>query len=225
MPQKQSTDTLLNKVETVKLIEAMGKLFPEAKAELTHKNPFELLIAVILSAQTTDVAVNKVTPALFEAYPTPEAMSEADVEDIMDKIKTIGLYRNKAKFVKSCACDLVEKFNSQVPSTHKELQSLAGVGRKTANVVMSVAFDEPAIAVDTHVQRISKKFSICEEGASVKQVEDALMEKLPKELWSIAHHRMIFFGRYQCPARAHDHEQCVEKIKEAIKMNEEEKNA
>lgn len=213
MPQKQK-QALLNKVETVQLIEAMGKMFPEAKAELDHKNAFELLIAVILSAQTTDIAVNKVTPGLFEAYPTPELMSEANVEDIMDKIKTIGLYRNKAKFIKSCARDLVEKFNSEVPKTHKELQSLAGVGRKTANVVMSVAFDEPAIAVDTHVQRISKKFGICEESATVKQVEEALMEKLPKELWSIAHHRMIFFGRYQCPARAHDHALCVERVKE-----------
>lgn len=215
MPQKQK-QALLNKVETVQLIEAMGKMFPEAKAELDHKNAFELLIAVILSAQTTDIAVNKVTPGLFEAYPTPELMSEANVEDIMDKIKTIGLYRNKAKFIKSCASDLVEKFNSEVPKTHKELQSLAGVGRKTANVVMSVAFDEPAIAVDTHVQRISKKFGICEESATVKQVEEALMEKLPKELWSIAHHRMIFFGRYQCPARAHDHALCVERVKEHI---------
>lgn len=215
MPQKQK-QALLNKVETVQLIEAMGKMFPEAKAELDHKNAFELLIAVILSAQTTDIAVNKVTPGLFEAYPTPELMSEANVEDIMDKIKTIGLYRNKAKFIKSCARDLVEKFNSEVPKTHKELQSLAGVGRKTANVVMSVAFDEPAIAVDTHVQRISKKFGICEESATVKQVEEALMEKLPKELWSIAHHRMIFFGRYQCPARAHDHALCVERVKEHI---------
>lgn len=215
MPQKQK-QALLNKVETVQLIEAMGKMFPEAKAELDHKNAFELLIAVILSAQTTDIAVNKVTPGLFEAYPTPELMSEANVEDIMDKIKTIGLYRNKAKFIKSCSRDLVEKFNSEVPKTHKELQSLAGVGRKTANVVMSVAFDEPAIAVDTHVQRISKKFGICEESATVKQVEEALMEKLPKELWSIAHHRMIFFGRYQCPARAHDHALCVERVKEHI---------
>lgn len=214
LPKQQK---LLNKVETVKLIEAMGEMFPEAKAELDHKNAFELLIAVILSAQTTDVAVNKVTPLLFEAYPTPEAMMEADVEDIMEKIKTIGLYRNKAKFIKSCARDLVEKFNSEVPRTHNELQSLAGVGRKTANVVMSVAFDEPAIAVDTHVQRISKKFGICEQTATVKQVEEALMEKLPKELWSIAHHRMIFFGRYQCPARTHDHEQCIAKLKEYMK--------
>lgn len=194
----------------------MGKMFPNAKAELEHKNSFELLIAVILSAQTTDVAVNKVTPSLFETYPTPETLMNADVDDIMNKIKTIGLYRNKAKFIKSCSRDLVEKFNSVVPKTHKDLQSLAGVGRKTANVVMSVAFNEPAIAVDTHVERISKKFGICEESATVIQVENTLMEKLPKELWSTAHHRMIFFGRYQCKARTHDHEQCISKLREFI---------
>jgi len=210
---------LLSKKETTALIEAMGELFPEAKAELTHKNPFELLIAVILSAQTTDVGVNKATPKLFEAYPTPEAMMNAEVEDIMDKIKTIGLYRNKAKFLKKCATQLVEEFDGEVPSTHKELQSLAGVGRKTANVVMSVAFDEPAIAVDTHVERISKKFKIVDQEATVIQVEKTLMKKLPKELWSIAHHRMIFFGRYQCPARAHDHDECVRKVTEIIEKN------
>ncbi|WP_034303460.1 endonuclease III [Alkalibacterium sp. AK22] len=209
---------MLNAAETTRLIEAMGVMFPDAEAELTHKNAFELLIAVILSAQTTDIAVNKVTPALFEAYPTPEMLMEADLEDIMDKLKTIGLYRNKAKFIKKCSKDLVERFGSVVPSTHKELESLAGVGRKTANVVLSVAFNEPAIAVDTHVDRVSKKFGICEPNATVRQVEEALMHKLPKELWSIAHHRMIFFGRYQCPARAHDHDQCIAKIAEASRM-------
>lgn len=207
---------LLNATETTKLIEAMGVLYPDAKAELTHKNTFELLIAVILSAQTTDVGVNKVTPQLFEAYPNPEAMMEAEVEEIMDKINTIGLYRNKAKFLKKCSEDLVVRFNGEVPRTHKELESLAGVGRKTANVVMSVAFDEPAIAVDTHVERISKRFNICSQKATVKQVEEILMEKLPRELWSIAHHRMIFFGRYQCPARAHDHDECVRKVSEVM---------
>lgn len=207
---------LLSSKETTELIEAMGELFPNAKAELTHKNAFELLIAVILSAQTTDVGVNKATPRLFQAYPTPEAMMHADVEDIMDKIKTIGLYRNKAKFLKKCATQLVEDFDGKVPNTHKELQSLAGVGRKTANVVMSVAFDEPAIAVDTHVERISKRFNIVDQKATVIQVEKTLMKKLPKELWSIAHHRMIFFGRYQCPARAHNHEECVNKIADII---------
>lgn len=210
------TDNLLTSEEATKVIRAMGELFPEAKAELNHDSPFQLLIAVILSAQTTDVGVNKVTPGLFEAYPTPEALMQADREDIMEKIKTIGLYRNKAKFIKSCATDIVERFGGEVPQTRKELQSLAGVGRKTANVVMSVAFDEPAIAVDTHVNRISKKFNIAPEDASIRQVENCLMEKLPEDLWSQAHHWLIFFGRYQCPARDHDHEECVRKVYDIV---------
>lgn len=210
------TDNLLTSEEATKVIRAMGELFPEAKAELNHDSPFQLLIAVILSAQTTDVGVNKVTPGLFEAYSTPEALMQADREDIMEKIKTIGLYRNKAKFIKSCATDIVERFGGEVPQTRKELQSLAGVGRKTANVLMSVAFDEPAIAVDTHVNRISKKFNIAPEDASIRQVENCLMEKLPEDLWSQAHHWLIFFGRYQCPARDHDHEECVRKVYDIV---------
>lgn len=209
-------DELLTSVETIRLIEAMGKLFPDAKAELIHQNPFELLISVILSAQTTDVSVNKVTPALFRAYPTPDKLMEAPLEDIMNKIKTIGLYRNKSKYIKNCSRELVEKFGGEVPSTHAELESLSGVGRKTANVVLSVAFNKPAIAVDTHVERLSKKFNICSQKATVKQVEEILMEKLPEELWSIAHHRLIFFGRYQCPARTHDHSVCIEKLKQQM---------
>lgn len=205
---------LLNKAETTKVIEAMGKIFPDAKAELDHKNAFELLIAVILSAQTTDIGVNKATPKLFEAYPTPELMMEAELEDLEDKIKTIGLYRNKAKFIKNTATMLVEKFDGEVPRNRKELESLSGVGRKTANVVMSVAFNEPAIAVDTHVERVSKRLNIVDENATVIQVEKTLMEKIPKELWSVAHHRLIFFGRYQCPARKHDHDECIARLEE-----------
>lgn len=192
----------------------MGRIYPEAKAELEHKSPFELLIAVILSAQTTDIGVNKVTPGLFEAYPTPEAMMHAEINDLEDKIKTIGLYRNKAKFIKNTSKKLVEEFDGQVPFNRKDLESLPGVGRKTANVVLSVAFNEPAIAVDTHVERIAKKFHIVEEDASVIQVEKTLMAKLPKELWSQAHHWLIFFGRYQCPARKHNHDECVALVKE-----------
>lgn len=208
------TKQLLNKIETTKVIKAMGKIFPEAKAELDHKNAFELLIAVILSAQTTDIGVNKATPKLFEAYPTPDLMMAAELEDLEDKIRTIGLYRNKAKFIKKTSTMLVEEFNGKVPSNRKDLESLPGVGRKTANVVMSVAFNEPAIAVDTHVERVSKKLNIVDEDATVIQVEKTLMEKLPRELWSIAHHRLIFFGRYQCPARKHNHDECIAIIEE-----------
>lgn len=207
---------LLNETETTQVIKAMGRIYPEAKAELDHQSPFELLIAVILSAQTTDIGVNKVTPKLFEVYPTPELMMEAEIADLEDKLKTIGLYRNKAKFIKKTAAMLVENFNGEVPNTRKELESLPGVGRKTANVVLSVAFNQPAIAVDTHVERIAKRFNIVEESASVIQVENALMEKLPEELWSQAHHWLIFFGRYQCPARKHNHEECIKIVEKHI---------
>lgn len=210
---------LLNETETTQVIKAMGRIYPEAKAELDHQSPFELLIAVILSAQTTDIGVNKVTPQLFEAYPTPELMMKAEIEDLEDKLKTIGLYRNKAKFIKKTAAMLVENYNGEVPNTRKELESLSGVGRKTANVVLSVAFNQPAIAVDTHVERIAKRFNIVEENASVIQVENSLMEKLPEELWSQAHHWLIFFGRYQCPARKHDHDQCIALVKEHMNEN------
>lgn len=214
MPEVQK---LLNEIETTQVIEAMGRIFPEAKAELDHDSPFELLIAVILSAQTTDVGVNKATPNLFKAYPTPEAMMEADIADLEDKLKTIGLYRNKAKFIKKTSRMIVEDFNGEVPKTRKELESLSGVGRKTANVVLSVAFNQPAIAVDTHVERIAKKFNIVEETASVLKVENTLMEKLPEALWSRAHHWLIFFGRYQCPARKHDHDLCIAIVEKNIK--------
>lgn len=207
---------LLNETEATQVIKAMGRIYPEAKAELDHQSPFELLIAVILSAQTTDIGVNKVTPQLFEAYPTPELMMKAEIEDLEDKLKTIGLYRNKAKFIKKTAAMLVENYNGEVPNTRKELESLSGVGRKTANVVLSVAFNQPAIAVDTHVERIAKRFNIVEESASVIQVENALMEKLPEELWSQAHHWLIFFGRYQCPARKHNHEECIKIVEKHI---------
>lgn len=205
-------EKLLTSSETIQVIEAMGRMFPEAKAELDHRNAFELLIAVILSAQTTDVGVNRVTPALFAAYPTPEALMNANVEDIQNKIKTIGLYRNKAKYIKACASHLVHDFNGEVPHTRKELESLPGVGRKTASVVLSVAFGTPAIAVDTHVERISKLLGIAPQDATVRQVEETLKEKLPKEMWSLAHHQLIFFGRYQCPARKHDHSECLKKL-------------
>lgn len=212
-----NSQNLLSKEETVKVIKAMGRIFPKAKAELVHKNAFELLISVILSAQTTDIGVNKVTPALFESYPTPEKMMHAELKDLEEKINTIGLFRNKAKFIKKTASKLVEDFDSEVPNNRKDLETLPGVGRKTANVVMSVAFREPAIAVDTHVERVSKRLRIVEDDATIIQVEKTLMNKLPKNLWSKAHHRLIFFGRYQCPARNHNHKECIAVLKENMK--------
>lgn len=205
---------MLSKKQTLQIIEAMGNLFPYATCELIHNNAFELLIAVMLSAQTTDVSVNKITPSLFKKYPTPEAFVAAPVEDIMEQLKTIGLYRNKAKFIKGCCQMLLSEFGGQVPRSRKELESLPGVGRKTANVVLSVAFNEPAIAVDTHVERVTKRLGICPPNATVREVEEILMEQLPKEIWGIAHHRLIFFGRYQCTARNHDHDVCLQLLKE-----------
>ena len=199
---------LLSKEKTMQALHLMSELFPDAKGELNAKNPFELLVAVTLSAQTTDVAVNKVTPALFEAFSTPAALAEADVDEIIQYIKTIGLYRNKAKNIKASAQMLLDEFGGQVPLTHEELERLPGVGRKTANVVLGDAFNIPGIAVDTHVERVSKRLRIAKQTANVAQVEEALMRKIPKELWVKAHHTMILFGRYHCIARKPKCESC-----------------
>ncbi|WP_195640349.1 endonuclease III [Enterococcus durans] len=192
---------MLSKQKTMEAIEKMYQMFPEAHGELQHNNPYELLIAVILSAQATDVSVNKATPALFEAFSTPEDLAAASVEEIIPKIKTIGLYRNKAKNIKACAQQLIENFGGQVPTTREALVSLPGVGRKTANVVLGDAFGIPAIAVDTHVERVSKRLRICKLNASVLEVEETLMRKIPEDLWVKTHHTLIFFGRYHCTAR------------------------
>ena len=192
---------MLSKTKTIEAVQTMGDLFPDAHCELNHRNAFELLIATILSAQATDVGVNKVTPKLFERFPTPVHLAEASEEAVIECIQSLGLYRSKAKNIRLCAQQLLERFNGEVPRTREELVSLAGVGRKTANVVMSVAFNIPAFAVDTHVERISKRLQICRQKDSVLEVEETLCRKIPKELWSRAHHWMIFFGRYHCIAR------------------------
>ena len=192
---------MLSKTKTIEAVQTMGDLFPDAHCELNHRNAFELLIATILSAQATDVGVNKVTPKLFERFPTPAHLAEASEEAVIECIQSLGLYRSKAKNIRLCAQQLLERFNGEVPRTREELVSLAGVGRKTANVVLSVAFNIPAFAVDTHVERISKRLQICRQKDTVLEVEETLCRKIPKELWSRAHHWMIFFGRYHCIAR------------------------
>jgi len=183
------------------ILETLGQMFPNATVELNHRNHFELLVAVVLSAQTTDVAVNKVTPALFDKYPTPYELSQANEKDIEKYIKTIGLYRNKAKNIKALSKAIIEKFGSEVPSKRDELESLPGVGRKTANVVLSNAFHIPALAVDTHVARVSVRLGFAKIGDSVLTIENKLMRKIPKDKWQQAHHQFIFFGRYHCLAR------------------------
>lgn len=197
-----------NKEETIAVVKEIAKMYPDADIELKFKNLFELLIVVVLSAQTTDKAVNKISGDLFEAYPTPKALANAKVEDVMDKIKTIGLYKTKAKNIIKCSQILVKKYNGKIPDTKKELMSLPGVGQKTANVVLSVGFKIPELAVDTHVERISKRLDLVPQEANVKEVEEVLKQKLPKKMWTKAHHQMIFFGRYFCKAKSPNCQKC-----------------
>ncbi|WP_185126531.1 endonuclease III [Jeotgalicoccus meleagridis] len=185
----------------MEMISIIDEMFPDAEAELNYTNPFELTIAVLLSAQTTDVGVNRVTKDLFQRFKTPEDYLSVDVTEIESYIKTIGLYRNKAKNIQKLCRDLIDKFDGKIPENYDDLVSLAGVGRKTANVVLSVAFGEPRIAVDTHVERISKRLDIARYKDSPLEVEETLMGKIPKERWSKTHHQLIFFGRYHCLAR------------------------
>jgi len=195
-------------MNTDMILDQMEEMFPNAHCELHHSNVLELIIAVVLSAQTTDEAVNKVTPALFAACPTLDDYIATDLETIENYIKRIGLYRNKAKHIKKLAEQLKYEFHGEVPSGMKELTSLAGVGRKTANVVRSVWFDIPGFAVDTHVERISKRLGLAKWEDNVLAVERKLKRKIKRERWNHGHHLFIFFGRYFCTARNPQCEKC-----------------
>lgn len=188
-------------MNTDRILATLTELFPDAHCELIHQSPFELAVAVVLSAQATDVSVNKVTPHLFAQYPTPKALATGSLDDIEKCIKTIGLYHNKAKSIHALAQKLVEDFDSVMPRTMDELITLPGVGRKSANVILSVCFNVPAIAVDTHVERISKRLGLAQKNDTVFEVEKKLMKKIKQEEWSHAHHLFIFFGRYFCKAK------------------------
>ncbi|WP_411953305.1 endonuclease III [Alkalibacillus sp. S2W] len=192
---------MLTKKDIRYVLDTLQDMYPDADCELDHENELELLIAVVLSAQATDALVNKVTPDLFAKYKTPEDYINVSLEQLQHDIKRIGLYRNKAKNIRKLCTDLIEKHDGEVPNSYESLINLAGVGRKTANVVMSVAFGMPAIAVDTHVERVSKRLGLCRWKDSVLEVEKTLMRKIPEEEWSATHHRMIFFGRYHCQAK------------------------
>lgn len=192
---------MLNKAEIRYILDAFKEMYPDAACELVHDNPFELVIAVALSAQCTDQLVNKVTKDLFQKYKTPEDYLAVPLEELQSDIRSIGLYRNKAKHIQKLSRSVIDDFAGEVPRTKEELETLAGVGRKTANVVISVAFDVPAIAVDTHVERVAKRLGICRWKDSVLEVEQTLMKKVPRAEWSDTHHQMIFFGRYHCKAR------------------------
>ena len=190
------------------ILDTIGEMFPDAHCELNHSNPFELTIAVLLSAQCTDETVNKVTADLFQKYKTPEDYLAVPLEELEQDIRSIGLYRNKAKNIQKLCQILIEKYDGQVPNTYEELVELPGVGRKTANVVISNAFGVPAIAVDTHVERDSKRLGLAAEKDTVLEVEKKLMRKVPRDEWTITHHRLIFFGRYHCKARSPQCEIC-----------------
>ncbi|MEE6133017.1 endonuclease III [Bacillus sp. 1780r2a1] len=193
---------MLNLTQIRHCLDVMAEMFPDAHCELNHKNPFELVIAVALSAQCTDALVNRVTKELFQKYQTPEDYLAVSLEELQQDIRSIGLYRNKAKNIRKLCELLIHEYNGEVPQDRDELTKLPGVGRKTANVVVSVAFGIPAIAVDTHVERVSKRLGICRWKDSVLEVEKTLMRKVPKEEWGVTHHRLIFFGRYHCKAQA-----------------------
>lgn len=199
---------MLTKQQIKEVLQIIGEMFPDAHCELTHSNPFELTIAVLLSAQATDASVNKVTKHLFQKYKTPEDYLKVPLEELEQDIRQIGLYRTKAKNIKKLCQSLIEDYGGEVPRERDELMKLAGVGRKTANVVVSVAFGVPAIAVDTHVERVSKRLGFCRWKDSVLEVEKTLMRKIPKEEWSITHHRLIFFGRYHCKAQSPNCDEC-----------------
>lgn len=188
------------KKRTKEILEILKEDYPDAKCELNHISPFQLLVATILSAQTTDKKVNEVTETLFRDYPDLDAFLTLDVSELEERIKQIGLYRSKAKNLIMMCNQLKQNFNGEVPKTMEEITSLAGAGRKTANVVLSNAFGVPSIAVDTHVFRVSNRLALADSN-NVLEVEKQLQKELPKDEWSLTHHLLIFHGRRCCIAR------------------------
>jgi endonuclease III len=184
------------------ILDSLYEHYPNPHCELNHRNPFELLIATILSAQCTDVRVNKVTPALFEAYPNPETMAEAPLGELEELVRTTGFYRNKAKSLKETSQTLVENFNGEVPQKMDELLTLRGAARKTANVVLGNAFRiNEGVVVDTHVKRISNRLGLTKEKKNTDKIERDLMALFPRENWTDLSHLLIHHGRNACKAR------------------------
>ena len=183
------------------IIEWFEKNMPVAETELQYKDPFQLLIAVILSAQCTDKRINMITPALFEAFPTPEALAASTPEEVFKYIKSVSYPNNKAKHLVGMARCLIEEFGGIVPSDVNELQKLPGVGRKTANVIASVVYNKEAMAVDTHVFRVSNRIGLTNNSKTPLETEKTLVKNIPGPLLPIAHHWLILHGRYVCTAR------------------------
>ncbi|MDP4178335.1 MAG: endonuclease III [Bacillota bacterium] len=200
--------------KTKKIIELLLSEYPDAKCELNYKTPFQLLVATILSAQTTDKKVNEVTEELFKNYGSVDDFLKLSEEELEDKIRKIGLYRNKAKNLFQMCRQLKDNFNSEVPKTMEEIVTLSGAGRKTANVVLSNAYDIPAFAVDTHVFRVSNRIGIA-DSKDVLETEKQLQKAVLKKYWIKTHHLLIFHGRRCCTARRPNCQNCV--IKEYCK--------
>ena len=190
------------------IIDYFSRHNPNAASELEYKNAYQLLVATILSAQCTDKRVNMVTPSLLDAYPTPNDLKEANIEDIFNRIKTVSYPNNKAKHLKGMATILVDEFKGIVPDNVNDLQKLPGVGRKTANVIASVIFSKPTMAVDTHVFRVSNRIGLVTNAKTPLETEKQLVKNIPEKIIPRAHHWLILHGRYVCTARKPKCEQC-----------------
>lgn len=184
-----------------KVIEFFKENMPVAETELDFTNPYELTVATILSAQCTDKRVNMITPAFFEQFPTAEVLAVAQQENVYNVIRSCSYPNNKAKNLIGMAKGVMQRFNGEIPKELKDLESLPGIGRKTANVVASIAFNTPAIAVDTHVFRVAQRIGLSHNAKTPLETEKQLMQYIPKELWAVAHHWLILHGRYTCIAR------------------------
>ena len=202
----------MEKSEAKYILGVLKQEYPNAKCELNFNNNFELLIAVCLSAQTTDKRVNIVTKELFEKYDNPYKLKDANYEDVKEIIKSLGLSSTKARNIIEISQKLVDDFKGKVPSTREELMLLPGVGRKTSNVVLSVGFNIPAIAVDTHVKRVSNRLGLS-DSEDVLKIEEDLMKLFDEEDYYQVHHCLIFFGRYYCKAKNPDCNNCILKDK------------
>lgn len=198
----------MNKDKRTEIFERLRAANPEPTTELVYDTPFELLIAVILSAQATDVGVNKATAKLFPVANTPQAILDLGEDGLKDYIKTIGLYNSKAANIMKTCRALVDEYDGEVPDTREQLTALPGVGRKTANVILNTAFGQPAMAVDTHIYRVANRTGIA-PGKTVRQVEDRLMRLVPKPYLQHAHHWLILHGRYVCKARKPLCDECI----------------
>lgn len=199
---------MLKKQQIREVIDRLEILYPDAHCELDFRSPFELLIATILSAQSTDKRVNIVTEELFKKHNTPETMLELSQEELEEEIRTIGFYRNKSKNILNTSRIIIEDYNGKVPDSREELIKLPGVGRKTANVVISNAFGQQAIAVDTHVFRVSNRIGLADSN-NVEDTENDLMKNIPNDEWTKVHHLIIFHGRRLCKARGPRCEECT----------------